>query len=350
MNIKSTILLIVLGLSFLLTACDSNSKPESLSKTTDENSITNSSSNDLTQFPLSKRAESLYNISVGEVTPENYPKVGATEYTSDIAKMLFENFFTCGENKSIKSHELYPHEYFSPKELTDKVLNGDIDVAFIEQTDIMNIYDGSLSYTLLGSDALVLLTSRDNPVNTISSENLKKIADGNITDWAELGGTSGRISLLGSHNFNSGNYLFEKCFLNNQGSIRSNLTDAQYSDMFDERNIISAQFNKTTDYVMEFVPFYKLLSQLSFGETNVKDLVKPIYIDGQKPVSQNVLNKDYPYTVKIYAVTKSGLTQDSVTEQIVNAIAESDGSMFKMLSGAGVIDKPMDLSEYLVLD
>jgi hypothetical protein len=356
MKVNYTNLVIILILTITLCACGAKSgsayDSENLGNNDSTNLTDDSSENNLTDFPLIKRENSFYDIAVDELTPENYPKIGSTEYTADISKMLFENFFTCAENNSIRSHELYPHNYFTPQELTEKVIRGEIDVAFIEQTDMVSVYDGSLSYTLLGIDALVILTSTDNTVSTISSENLKKVTDGNIVNWENLGGKDGRISLLGSENFNSGNYLFEKCFLNDQGKIKTSITDLQYADMYDERNVISAQFNRSSDYVMEFAPFYKMLASLSFSEGILKDEVKPIYIDGQKPVSQNIVNKDYPYIVKIYAVTKSGIASDSIVQQIIEALTDSepDSPLFKMLSGAGVIDKPMDLSVYLFLD
>ena len=44
-------------------------------------------------------------------------------------------------------------------------------------------------------DALVAITSKDNPVNNISLENLKKIYLGQITNWKQLGGRDAPIEL-----------------------------------------------------------------------------------------------------------------------------------------------------------
>ncbi len=44
-------------------------------------------------------------------------------------------------------------------------------------------------------DALVVITHKDNPVDTISSEQLRKLYKGQITNWKELGGNDAPIEL-----------------------------------------------------------------------------------------------------------------------------------------------------------
>ncbi|MCD4819245.1 MAG: substrate-binding domain-containing protein [Candidatus Cloacimonetes bacterium] len=45
-------------------------------------------------------------------------------------------------------------------------------------------------------DAIVVIVSRDNPLKNISSEQLKKVLTGDITNWKELGGENHKINLI----------------------------------------------------------------------------------------------------------------------------------------------------------
>lgn len=52
------------------------------------------------------------------------------------------------------------------------------------------------SYIPLARDIKVVAVHPDNPLESISSEDLKRLARGDIRDWQELGGPAGRIALV----------------------------------------------------------------------------------------------------------------------------------------------------------
>ncbi|MBU0482725.1 MAG: extracellular solute-binding protein [Proteobacteria bacterium] len=56
--------------------------------------------------------------------------------------------------------------------------------------------EGEVYLTVVAWDALVPIVQKDNPVDSITTENLKKVLQGEITNWKDLGGPDQKILLV----------------------------------------------------------------------------------------------------------------------------------------------------------
>ncbi len=62
---------------------------------------------------------------------------------------------------------------------------------------------------IIAVDSLVVITHPDNPVDTLTMEQLRGIYSGEITDWSEVGGNSGPITLFGRQEASGTRGVFE---------------------------------------------------------------------------------------------------------------------------------------------
>ena len=136
---------------------------------------------------------------------------------------------------------------------------------------------------LIAKDAIAVIVHRDNPVNGLSSEQLRKIFNGSITNWSQVCGENRHIRV----------YMVKK------GS--ATLT------IFAKAVLGGTQYGKQVKVV---TPDAKIVAtvardpgaigQISFAFLT-GDKVRPLAVDGQ---TATVENPDYPITRPLYLTTK----------------------------------------------
>ena len=86
-----------------------------------------------------------------------------------------------------------PIRFTNTIEAYKSLVNGDVDIFFgaepsAEQKKLASDAGKELVYTPIGKEAFVFFVSEDNPVDGLTSEQIRNIYSGNITNWKKLGG------------------------------------------------------------------------------------------------------------------------------------------------------------------
>jgi phosphate transport system substrate-binding protein len=71
----------------------------------------------------------------------------------------------------------------------------------------------TMQATVLCTDGVAIVVSKDNPVTSLTAEQVKKIYTGEITDWSEVGGTAGRVTLYTRESTSGTREAFQNFFL-----------------------------------------------------------------------------------------------------------------------------------------
>lgn len=74
----------------------------------------------------------------------------------------------------------------------DSLIRGEADIIFVggasaQQAVYAETTGKTLEFTLIGREAFVFFVNSENPIDNLSSETIRKIYSGEITDWSELG-------------------------------------------------------------------------------------------------------------------------------------------------------------------
>lgn len=167
-------------------------------------------------------------------------------------------------------------------------------------------------YTEIGKEGFVFFVNTDNPVNNLTTQQVKDIYSGKITNWKEVGGRDEKI-LAFQRNEGSGSQSRLIRFMGDtpimepkreeyveaMGGIARNVADYR-----NYKNSIGFSFR----YYMEGIiknPNIKLLS-----------------IDGVAPTLENINNETYSLTGSLYAVTYKGNTNENVNKFIQWILSE----------------------------
>lgn len=149
----------------------------------------------------------------------------------------------------------------------------------------------SVSPTLLALDAIAVAVHPDNPVRSLTSSQLRLVFEGKITDWRELGGAPGRITVIGREPGSGTRTAFETAL-----DIRSPV----YGKELGETGIV-----RTAVSVSESAIGY-------FSADYLDDSVCPVAVDGVLPTGDTVLAGEYPLVRPFYLCTRAGEASDRV--------------------------------------
>lgn len=183
----------------------------------------------------------------------------------------------------------------------DRLIYGekDVDMFFgakpstsqLEEAQRVNV---ELDITPIAKEAFVFFVTEDNPVDNLSSEDIKAIYHGDITNWKQLGGKDEEI-LSFQRPKNSGSQTMMEYFMGDV-SLKEPQT---YEVVGAMEGVITkvAQFNSEKGAMgYSFRYFVEKLNQ----EKNVKLLS----VDGISPSIENIENGTYPLVTNVCLITR----------------------------------------------
>lgn len=178
-------------------------------------------------------------------------------------------------------------------------------------------------YNIFATDALVIFTSTDNPVDSITKEQLVDIYEGKIKNWSKLEGENRRIKLYERSVNSAAQKAFEKYVLNQSKEV----------DWDEILNTADGEDDRE-EYINSPVSIgYCLKSQ--FDITYAKDnTIKLLKIDNLLPTEENILNGSYPLWVSYHYVYKLA-DKSSIGGQFADWIQTSEGE--KCIRSVGLI-------------
>ncbi len=172
----------------------------------------------------------------------------------------------------------------------------------------------TFKYTPIGTEAFVFFVHKDNAIENLSTEQIRSIYAGEITNWKQVGGRDEEIA----------------AFQRNEGSGSQSMLKRFMGDT----PIMDAPTELVNDLmvgIIERVSNYKSKSNsigFSFRyyvEGIIKNPdIKMLSIDGIEPTAENIKNGSYPIVTPIYAVTYEENTNENV-DKLLQWILSDEG-------------------------
>ena len=196
-----------------------------------------------------------------------------------------------------------------------------------EQVEYAEQHGTVFKYTQIGTEAFVFFVHKDNPVGSLSVEQLKGIYSGQITNWSEVGGNDEEIVAF-QRNKGSGSQSMLIRFMGD-----TPIMDPETREIKGMGGIIE-----------EVVDYQSKSSSIGFSfryyvEGIIKNPdIKMIAIDGISPTVENVKNKNYPIVTPVYAVTYENNPNPNV-DILINWILSDEGQYIIEQTGYVGIEK-----------
>ena len=170
------------------------------------------------------------------------------------------------------------------------------------------------AYTQIGYEAFVFFVHKDNPIESLTLEQIKGIYSGKITNWQEVGGHDEKIVPF-QRNEGSGS---QSMFLRLMGDtpVLEPDTKTQIGGMGEIIEEVADYKNKSTSIGFSFRYYVE-------GMIKNPD-IKMIAVNGVAPTKENIKNGTYAIIAPVYAVTYEGNPKKSVG-QLIEWILSEEG-------------------------
>lgn len=195
------------------------------------------------------------------------------------------------------------------------LIDGRCDIGISSRNLTKDEQNQGLSQRVLAFDAISVIVNSNNPITNLTSEQIKKIFTGEITNWNDLGGAQGEIVIIGRESASGTREAFENAFgIKNKANYRQELT--ANGDI-----ITSVKSNSNA------------IGYTSFAAT--KSNVKTISIDGILPSNETIKNNSYKISRPFVIVTKNKTKLNYAATDFLQFIFSQEAK--KIVEAAGVV-------------
>lgn len=192
----------------------------------------------------------------------------------------------------------------------DAVSNGSADIAGSVRGSDGSAEDRSLTFTPVAWDGLVVITSRNNPVDGITLKQLHDIYFRKITNWDQVGGPNAQIDVYAVASPGDGVEFSLRKLVFGRGS----------QPVFSPRLYLSTT---SLEQGVALDPDSLGVTTLSSALGNPR--LKMLRIDGSAPTLSNVASGRYPLYTPLYLVTRAGDAHAAAAQSFVDFTQSARG-------------------------
>lgn len=183
-----------------------------------------------------------------------------------------------------------------------------------EQIAYANEQGTEFEYTRIGTEAFVFFVHKDNPIESLTTEQLQGIYSGKITNWKDVGGKDEEIVAFQRNN-GSGSQSMLIRFMNGI-EIMEAPTEQVNDFMVGIINKVASYKNKTNSIGFSFRYYLEGIIQ--------NPDIKMLSVDGVSPTVANIKSGAYSITTPLYAVTYKGNAKRNV-QKLLDWVLSSEG-------------------------
>lgn len=259
-------------------------------------------------------------------TLENYPKVDASLAIHPLVDSIAANFL------GMKESDLdFQYTTTRSSEVYHNLIDGKVDVIFaaeIAEEDKQYAEEKGVKLNIIPatSSAFVFIVNQDNPVEGLTFEQVQKIYTGEITNWSEVGGTSGDI------------IAYQRPTGSGSQTAMLSLVMKDKQMMTPPVEQVEAEMGGLIDAIAEYDNAKNAIGYSYFYYVNTmyqKETIKMLAIDGVRPTIETIKNGTYPIYTNGFIVTRADEPEDSDTMKWVNAVLSERGS--RIIEEAGYV-------------
>ena len=177
--------------------------------------------------------------------------------------------------------------------------------------------DGApLDQKAIGRDALVFIVNEDNPVQSLTRQQLRDIYAGKITNWKDVGGEDADIVAFQRREDSGSQTLFQKLLI--QGGelmdAPTELAPALMGELVDD----IAEYNNAANAIGFSVYYY-------ISEMYSKPGLRLLAVDGVTPSNETIADQSYPLCNEFYAAILQDSAADSPERRIYEWLSTDAG-------------------------
>ena len=183
-------------------------------------------------------------------------------------------------------------------------------------------------YTPVGTEAFVFFVHKDNPIDNLTTEQIKGIYSGEITNWKQVGGKNEEIAAF-QRNEGSGSQSMLQRFMGDTPIMEAptEMVNTMMSGIIEQ---VSSYRSKSNSIGFSFRYYVEGIIQ--------NPDIKVLSVDGVAPTAENIRNGRYPIVTPMYAVTYEENTNENVNLLLQWILSEEGQYIIEETGYVGVSD------------
>lgn len=173
-----------------------------------------------------------------------------------------------------------------------------------------------LEQKAIGRDALVFIVNEDNPVQSLTQDQLREIYAGHITNWKDVGGDDTPIVAFQRGEDSGSQTLFQNLLIQD-GELMEAPTELAPASMGGLVDSI-ASYNNSANAIGFSVYYY--IDQM-YSQPGLRLLA----VENVTPSNDTIASQEYPLCNDFYAVIRASAAADSPERQVYDWLSTEDG-------------------------
>ena len=258
--------------------------------------------------------EKLYDLS-------NYPKVDASLATQPLTNAFIENF----TGKQNIDEEILDYTNTHPGYV--RLINDEVDLIVVtepskEELELAKEKGVELEVIPVVKEGFVFYVNNNNPIDSLSVEQIQKIYTGEITNWKQVGGEDSQIKAY-QRPVNSGSQTGMLSLVMKGKKMMEPVTETIAQTMIDIVDVISDYNNGRN--AIGYSYYYYATAMYDLTDENSQDRIKLLEVNGVKPSYDTIKDGSYPIQTAYYIVINKNEPEGSKTRELVKAMLSARG-------------------------
>lgn len=159
----------------------------------------------------------------------------------------------------------------------------------------------TLLYTPFAREAFVFIVNADNPVNSLTEQQVRDIFSGAITNWRTVGGNDQEIQTWQRPEDSGSQTVMQSQVMKNVRMISPQETEV--ASVMEGMIKVVAEYRNTNNAIGYTFRYYAT-------QMNADKNIKLLAINGITPTAENIRNGKYAYIVDAFMVTRENTTSE----------------------------------------
>ena len=261
----------------------------------------------------------------GLTISENYPRLDGATAAYPVYAAAAQALYAGAQDKGV-------HAYLNcskTSEAYQKLIDGNADIIFAlqpsqEQLTAAKAAGVTLHFTPIAKEAFVFFVNEDNPVNGLTTAQIRAIYTKALKNWSELGGADQKIIAFQRPPNSGSQTALEEMVMKGEKLARAPREEVAVS----MGGIIQqvASYQNARGAIGYSFRYYATRMNPIKG-------IKLLAIDGIAPTPETVRSGAYPYTAELYAITAG--SKNPHTQELINWFLSPAGQ--KMIEETGYV-------------
>ena len=262
-------------------------------------------------------------------TLENYPKVDASLATQPLTNAFIKNF------TGIEDIDVSTLGYTNTHPGYLRLVDGEVDLIVVTQPSEDELqyaadHGVELEVTPVVKEGFVFYVNKQNPVESLTTDQIQGIYSGEITNWKEVGGDDAEIVAY-QRPRNSGSQTGMENLVMKDKTLMEPKTENLLETMAEIINYVSNYNNGK--YALGYSYLYYATTMFETIDPEVASNIKLLAINDVKPTAENIQAETYPYNTAYYIVTRKADGEDSAAYKLKNIMLSERGQRVAQKAG-----------------